>query len=151
MRVALFYVLFLSQSFSALAQNITNEQRIVAITILAESRGEKIDGMGAICAIIRQRAIERKQTSKQVCLAKWQFSCWNGKSLKDLEYLLDLPQAKTAIYFAKNINSINRAKIGFANHYHATWMKKKPYWAKGKAPIKIIGQHAFYKLDKSVH
>jgi len=25
-------------------------------------------------------------------------------------------------------------------------MKKKPYWAKGKKPVKVIGQHAFYKL-----
>ena len=54
--------------------------------------------------------------------------------------------AEMAIYFAKNINSMNRALIGYSNHYHATWMKKRPYWAKGQKPVKVIGQHAFYKL-----
>ena len=56
------------------------------------------------------------------------------------------PQAKMAIYFAKNVNSMNRALVGYSNHYHATWMKKRPYWAKGQKPVKVIGQHAFYKL-----
>lgn len=100
---SLIYAILLLQSISALASSITDEQKIVAITLLAEARGEGNDGMGAVCAVIQQRAIERKQTARQVCLAKWQFSCWNGKSLKDLEYLLDLPQAKMAIYFAKNV------------------------------------------------
>jgi spore germination cell wall hydrolase CwlJ-like protein len=36
--------------------------------------------------------------------------------------------------------------LGYANHYHATWMKKLPYWARGKKPVKIVGQHAFYRL-----
>ncbi len=143
---SLIYAILLLQSISALASSITDEQKIVAITLLAEARGEGDNGMGAVCAVIQQRAIERKQTAKQICLAKWQFSCWNGKSLKDLEHLLDLPQAKMAIYFAKNVNSMNRALVGYSNHYHATWMKKKPYWAKGQRPVKVIGQHAFYKL-----
>jgi spore germination cell wall hydrolase CwlJ-like protein len=51
-----------------------------------------------------------------------------------------------AITVAKNVKSLSRDFIGYANHYHATWMKKKPYWAKGQKPVKVIGQHAFYKL-----
>ena len=66
--------------------------------------------------------------------------------IKDLEHLLKVPQAKYAITVAKNVKSLSRQFIGYANHYHATWMKKKPYWAKGKKPVKVIGQHAFYKL-----
>jgi len=97
-------------------------------------------------ACIAQRAFERKQTPSEVCLKKWQFSCWNGKKLKDLEHLLKVPQAKYAITVAKNVKNLSRGFIGYANHYHATWMKKKPYWAKGQKPVKVIGQHAFYKL-----
>ena len=143
---SLIYAILLLQSISTMASAITNEQKIVEITLLAEARGEGNDGMCSVCAVIQQLAIERKQTARQVCLAKWQFSCWNGKSLKDLEHLLDLPQAKMAIYFAKNVNSMNRALVGYSNHYNATWMKKRPYWAKGQKPVKVIGQHAFYKL-----
>ena len=41
---------------------LTREQKIVAITILAEARGEGEAGMYAVGACIAQRAFERKQT-----------------------------------------------------------------------------------------
>ena len=125
---------------------LTRETKIIAITILAEARGEGEAGMYAVAAVIAQRAFERKRTPSAVCLKKWQFSCWNGKTLKDLEHLLKVPQAKYALALAKNIKLLSRDYVGFANHYHATWMKKKPYWTKGEKPVKVIGQHAFYKL-----
>ena len=125
---------------------LTHETKIVAATILAEARGEGCGGMYAVAAVIAQRAFERKRTPKEICLQPYQFSCWNGKTLKSLEHLLKVPQADYAIALAKNIKLLSRDYVGFANHYHATWMKKKPYWAKGKKPVKVIGQHAFYKL-----
>ena len=125
---------------------LSRETKIVAITILAEARGEGHSGMYAVGAVIAQRAFERKQTPTEVCLKKWQFSCWNGKSLKSMEHLLKGSQAKYAITVAKNIKKLSREYVGYANHYHATWMKKLPYWAKGQKPVKTIGQHAFYKL-----
>ena len=124
----------------------TKAEKIIAITILAEARGEGEKGMYAVAAVIAQRANERKITPSQVCLQRLQFSCWNGKKLKNFEHLLKVPQAKYALLLARNVSHLSREYVGFANHYHATWMKKKPYWAKGKAPVKIIGQHAFYKL-----
>ena len=63
---------------------LTRETKIIAITILAEARGEGQGGMYAVGAVIAQRAFERKRTPTEVCLKKWQFSCWNGKRLKDL-------------------------------------------------------------------
>ena len=63
---SLIYSILLLQSISALASSITDEQKIVAITLLAEARGEGNNGMGAVCAVIQQRAIERKQTARQV-------------------------------------------------------------------------------------
>ena len=125
---------------------LTKEVKVVAITILAEARGEGEAGMYAVGACIAQRAFERKQTPTEVCLKKWQFSCWNGKSLKSMEHLLKVPQAKYAITVAKNVKGLSRGFVGYANHYHATWMKKLPYWAKGQKPVKTIGQHVFYKL-----
>jgi spore germination cell wall hydrolase CwlJ-like protein len=125
---------------------LTRETKIIAITILAEARGEGEAGMYAVAAVIAQRSFERKRTPSAVCLKKWQFSCWNGKTLKNLEHLLKVPQAKYALALARNIKLLSRDFVGFANHYHATWMKKKPYWAKGQKPVKVIGKHAFYKL-----
>ena len=124
---------------------LTRETKIIAITILAEARGEGQGGMYAVGAVIAQRAFERKRTPTEVCLKKWQFSCWNGKQLKDLEYLLKVPQGKYAIALAKNIKLLSRDYVGYANHYHNNKIKL-PYWAKGEKPVKTIGNHIFYKL-----
>ena len=121
-------------------------EHTVALTLLAEARGEGQRGMAAVACVIRQRAEERGLSFKQVCLQKWQFSCWNGKDAKDLKHLLEEPQAKYALWLEANMDKLKPDALGHANHYHATWMKKLPYWAKGKKPVKIIGQHAFYKL-----
>jgi spore germination cell wall hydrolase CwlJ-like protein len=134
MKTIALYVLLISQSITALvaSSELTKEQKVVAITILAEARGEGDKGMGAVAAVIAQRAIE-------------QFSCWNGKKISDLDHLLNVPQAKMAIYLAKNMHRIDRAKIGNANHYYADYIKA-PYWAKGEKPVAKIGRHIFYKL-----
>ena len=99
MKTIALYVILVSQFITALvaSSELTKEQKVVAITILAEARGEGDKGMGAVAAVIAQRAIDRKQTWQKVCLTKWQFSCWNGKKISDLDHLLDVPQAKMAI------------------------------------------------------
>ena len=117
---------------------------VVALTILAEARGEGPDGMAAVAACIQQRSLNRSMTPEEVCLEKKQFSCWNGKRPADLEHLLKLPQAKTANWLSKNLHKLNRAKIGYADHYHADYVK--PYWAKGRTSTIKIGKHIFYKL-----
>ena len=68
-----------------------------------------------------------------------------SKKLKDLEHLLKVPQAKYALLLARNVSLLSREYVGFANHYHNNKIKT-PYWAKGKRPVKIIGNHLFYKL-----
>ena len=124
---------------------LTRETKIIAITILAEARGEGQGGMYAVAAVIAQRAFERGRTPTEICLKPYQFSCWNGKKLKSLEHLLKVPQAQYAIALAKNIKLLSRDFVGYANHYHNNKIKK-PYWAKGKKSVKTIGNHIFYKL-----
>ena len=118
----------------------------VALTILAEARGEGEREMAAVACVIRQRAEERNLSFEQVCLQKWQFSCWNGQAAKDLKHLLNEPQARYALWLEANMDKLKPEALGNANHYHATWMRKLPYWAKGKNPVKVVGQHAFYRL-----
>jgi len=120
---------------------------VVALTILAEARGEGKDGMAAVACVIAQRAENRSITPDQVCLQKWQFSCWNGKTEQDLDHLYKSPMAEWALYLGENIRKMNRAKVGFADHYYADWIKE-PYWAKGQKPVAVIGKHKFYRLKK---
>jgi len=127
-------------------ETLTTEAKIVAITILAEARGEGKMGMYAVGAVIAQRALERDQTVTEVCKAPKQFSCWNGKAVNDFKHLLDLPEARYAILVAKNIHNLDHKIVGNANHYHSNRMKKFPYWTKGKRPTVTIKGHIFYKL-----
>jgi len=119
-------------------------EEIIAITILAEARGEGEAGMYAVAAVIAQRANDKKITPEQVCLKRKQFSCWNNKSVKDLKHLLKVDQAKYALLLARNIKLLSREFVSFANHYHNKSVK--PYWSKGVKPVKVIGNHIFYKL-----
>ena len=128
-----------------LAGCIQIQAGVVALTILAEARGEGRDGMSAVACVIAQRSLNRNLTPEQVCLQKWQFSCWNGKSEQDLDHLYKSPMADWALYLEENIHSMNRAKVGFADHYYADWIKA-PYWATGRTPTITIGKHLFYKL-----
>jgi hypothetical protein len=145
------------------SQDLTPEQKIVAMTIVGEARGEGKLGMHVVACVIAQRATEWKRngksiTAKQVCLQKWQFSCWNPKdpNRPKLLQLLDTPAGAYAKYLAVNLNRLDRKFTGNADHY--CHLNKKPNWIyktvkkDGKTirvlidPIKVIGNHKFYKL-----
>jgi len=121
---------------------------VVALTLLAEARGEGRDGLGAVAAVISQRAINRGLTAREVCLQPYQFSCWNSKTEQDLQHLYRSPMAAFALYLEENIDRIDRSKINYADHYYATRIKV-PYWAKGRKPVAQIGRHIFYTLWKT--
>ena len=137
---------------------LTQEQRIVAMTILGEARGEGEVGMYAVACIIAQRSIAWKQTPMQVCLKDWQFSCWNKNdpNRKKLPSLLDTPQAAYAKRLAVNLNTLQRDFVKYADHY--CHINKNPFWSyktitrKGKKikipikPLVVINRHKFYKL-----
>lgn len=119
---------------------------IIAITILAEARGEGESGMYAVACVIAQRSIERKLSASKVCTQKAQFSCWNSNDPQrhKLGRLLNLPQAKYAKTLARSITKLDRSFVGYANHYHTH--RVKPYWSRGKTPVRVIGNHKFFKL-----
>ena len=132
-------------AFAAFAEPTLNkEQQIVALTLLAEARGEGTEGMEAVAMVIKQRMANRKQTASQVCLARKQFSCWNGKSSDDLQYLWQSPAASDAIDVVHRFGDLDTAAIGYADHYCT--VKIKPYWSNGKTPVAVIGNHKFFKL-----
>ena len=133
---------------------LTKDQRIVALTLMGEARGEKPLGQYAVACVIRQRMKERKLSAAQVCLQSrlvkgkrlYQFSCWNGKTVEDLNSLLKFKSTyaiKLSINLCEN-KDFERRVTGFANHYCT--LKTNPYWAKGLEPTVTIGNHKFFKL-----
>jgi len=62
--------------------NGASYQDIVATTLILEAGGEYSEGaMEAIHEVIYNRSIKRNKSMSEVCLQKWQFSCWNGKDI----------------------------------------------------------------------
>ena len=130
-----------------------SQRDVVAMTILGEARGEGKAGMYAVACVISQRAINRNKTAKQVCLQKgkriWQFSCWDERdpNRKKLPTLLKTHQhAAYAKMLATNINNLQRSYVGNADHY--CHVNTHNYWTRTSTPIKVIGNHKFFKLRK---
>lgn len=134
-------------------------REIVAITVLAEARGEGEIGMSAVACVILQRSLDGGVSPDAVCLKKKQFSCWNSDDpqRKKLKSLLSSPSAKFALDLADRVyfdikhhsepghkNRLNRSALGYANHYHT--LTVNPYWSRGEKCVKIVGNHKFYRL-----
>ena len=67
---------------------LTYDERIVALTILGEARGEGKIGMKAVACVIQNRMLEDELNGARVCLEPQQFSIWNageGKVKKERE------------------------------------------------------------------
>jgi len=124
---------------------LTYTEKVIALTILGEARGEGKSGMYAVACVLKQRAVERKLGLAKVCLQRKQFSCWNGG--RDLNHLLKGKSAPYAVKLARHLaagGDLKRQYVNQANHYCT--LKTNPYWAKGIKPVKIIKNHKFYKL-----
>ena len=125
---------------------MTAEILVVALTILGEARGEGFEGMAGVASVIQTRAIERKQTPSQVCLAPMQFSFWNVRPSKaEQDKLLANPQANNALHLAKLVCERRLPDmVNGANHYHA--VSVHPKWAKDGQLVALIKHHKFYRL-----
>ena len=135
-------------------------EKIVALTILGEARGEGKSGMYAVACVIQKRSINRKLIPHMVCWEDNQFSCWDGKGTTDLAHLFDnSKEAWYAIDLARAMNKDMKFDMKYVNNAdHYCTLKTNPYWAfktvirNGKEikipikPVKIIGNHKFFKL-----
>ena len=137
----------------AQAQQLTEEQEIVAKTLLGEARGEGYAGMYAVACVIQQRVINRHKTAKDICLKNngktWQFSCWNpaDPNFNKLNQLLkshDLaPKAKA---LAIHLHALDRAYVKHADHYARDNIDN--YWTRAYKHVSTVGRHKFYGKDK---
>ncbi len=152
MRAILLTGLILSNASMAPGAELTKEQRVVAMTILGEARGEGRMGMYGVACVLQARQDDRRWSTSldKICLQQYQFSCWNKKdpNRAKLPGLLKThAEAPYAIWLAKHLTAGSRfdQKItGGANHYMT--LRSNPSWLKGAKPTKIIKGHKFFKL-----
>ena len=164
MRTIIYTLLILATCTVVADEALTPEERIVALTILGEARGEGKRGMYAVACVIQLRSEQRKLTVAQVCHQPWQFSVWNagnGKIKKERELwgLWDSNMApyarELARYLCRGYKFVQK-HTGSANHYCT--LTTNPSWSfkivtrSGKPvkvpikPIKVIKNHKFYNL-----
>jgi len=132
------------------------ERFIVASTIYMEARGEGKEGMRAVAAVIKQRAINGNDSLSAVCLKSYQFSCWNAYINTEPSFYesyaplisnnqIEQRAAAVALDIAFSIDSLNTSYYNFVDHYHAKSVS--PYWARGIKPAFTIKNHVFYRLS----
>jgi spore germination cell wall hydrolase CwlJ-like protein len=140
-KVMVLGVLFAIWSHYADASPYTDDDVVIA-TIILEAGGEyHVGALEGVYEVIMTRADKRKMTPAEVCLQKWQFSCWNGMVIED-----QIAKAKKHPRWkiAKNILGKDTNYVKGADHYHADYIDK-PYWAKSMKVTTKIGKHIFYR------
>lgn len=153
--ILLFVAVVLSECNKVMAaesfEDLDRDEKIVAVTILAEAKGEGSLGMRAVACVIQQRSIERKKSPAAICLQPRQFSCWNGTSLATLSNRVTRKVAPEVLNVATSLakdlvvkKDLGRGLVKFANHYHTKDVR--PAWSVGEIPVVILGNHKFFKL-----
>lgn len=136
---ALFVAAFLL--FSSKGKSQTNAE-FVAATLILEAGGERDPrAMAAVREVIANRAKARKQTEKQIVLARLQFSCWNDGAASAFAKAKRHSKWQQALKLASSPSLTNHT-LG-ADHYHTT--KVSPSWRKKLVKTKTIGNHVFYR------
>lgn len=115
---------------------------IVADTLFAECRGESVAGQRAVASVIWNRSQKSGKTPESVCLARRQFSCWNGG------YHPQKPrnEAERAILsrfeaWEADMKAGTFKPSGIWSHYHA--LTVNPVWSSGMTGRTVIGRHVF--------
>lgn len=134
---------------------IKKDVDILARTIWGEARGEGPLGMEDVAAVVVNRVKFSRarggywwgNTIAEVCLAPWQFSCWNANDPNRAR--LDIvgpsdPAFRVALDIAnKAINGQLNDRTGGATHYHTRAVR--PSWKGQGQHTASLGAHEFYK------
>lgn len=116
---------------------------IAIATMVLEAAGEGFDGMVAVAEVIRNRAAEARENYGEVCLAPYQFSCWNDAA-RAREFLAkhrDVFETAFRAWLASAGSNLTRG----ATFYHADYVS--PSWATGFTRSARVGRHLFYRPD----
>ena len=120
---------------------------VIVATIIMEAGGEyHVGALEGVYEVIMNRAKKRNKTPAQVCLQKWQFSCWNGKAdgMKALEDTIAQAKKHPRWKIAQNILGKTTNFTKGADHYYADYIDE-PYWASSMTRTVKIGKHIFFK------
>lgn len=132
-----------------------SQLQIMALTVYGEARGETSLGRDAVAWVIFNRSNKPSwwgSDIKSVCLAPYQFSCWNKddpnyKRLIDPITLSDrtyktIQDACNLIINGKGIDPTHGS-----THYCVTSIIDKTKWTKTAEKTVVIGSHTFFRTS----
>lgn len=140
---------------------------IMALTVWAEARGEGPDGIAAVAWVIRNRFENPGWWSRQrgdgipddtiaaVCLDAYQFSCWNSSDPQRSRLLNPATKERSDYKLCRKIcldvlqSPIEDDFVKGADHYCTKAVVRHTRWARGRTPVKVIGNHQFYHIGLS--
>lgn len=149
---------WLQKIYDANQQDFGNlpDDRLMALTIYAEARGESQQGKIAVGSVILERVEHRNwdgKTIKEVCLWPAQFSCYlpndpNRPMLKDIAGHWDDEIAKNTV-LQECFTISQDLIIGKLERYPKALDYFNPHvchpeWAKQKKLVASVGNHVFY-------
>jgi N-acetylmuramoyl-L-alanine amidase len=125
------------------------ESSVVAAVLVAEAGGEGRVGMEAVAEVILNRSRSSRTSFFEVVTKPKQFSCLNGLTPDRLVGKWSAhPRFSLALEIVRRMtcdpDKLPRRTNG-ADHFSRR--DEEPYWASGRAPVAVIGNHAFYRLD----
>ena len=137
----LYTALFIILSSTAFSYS---DRDVVASTLILEAGGEYSEGaMEAVHEVIYNRSMKRNKPMSDVCLQKWQFSCWNGKDIES-----NVMKAQKHPRWHEAMKIVDTAQMSNftngADHYYAEYIDE-PYWAEDMTLTVKIGRHLFFK------
>ena len=148
MRTTFIALLMLAQVSCAQPQAHKN----VAAIIIAEASSEGTNGMKLVAEVIQQRMRDKGWTALRVVTAGRRhdraFSCLNHRTLGSLvESARRDEHYGFALRLAALVDLPQRVGTATRGATHYTRKEEKPYWARGKKPVVVIGHHAFYRFE----
>ena len=121
---------------------ITTSTLCLALAIYWEARNQPIEGQLAVADVVLNRVADSRfpNSECEVVYDHKQFSFfWDGKS--------DTPLEEAAWEKAQALASVAILTPGItkgATHYHADYVS--PFWSVCLKPVKVIGNHVFFRL-----
>lgn len=125
----------------AISKN-SDDSQILAATLWAEARGEPYEGIQWVAHVIKNRKNKSGTSYRDVCLAPWQFECWNNRS----EIMIDDTETfKKCKEIAVQVMNSSSDPTGGCDHYNNPDKEGYPNWTNNCTRDKKIGGHQFYK------
>ena len=132
-----------------------DDRTVFAMTVFGEASGEIEKGQRAVAWVIINRAGSRNPKAvRDVCLAPYQFECWNNQAQIDRINTNIKRDPKGYAKILKMTNDIlaggNVANpIGRIKYYNNPAKGQCPAHLVGKKAKYIIGNHHFYDLESN--